>query len=618
MMIRSAPKILAGLFLWAISQSACPATEGASLTLAVRGGTLEISGRVPASLTEAELRIESDRNARMSKISDVSPLTPKQFPVPPAPAAVREIYYPVVDVALQPGMEGVLVFSATLRVAFINQHFYKSTPAPSLVMKVPGDHLSFWENAVCVEPADVALQGFHLRLTVPVIHGGVHRQIELLSAQWSGRVTLHGRNGEQLAEASIATAATPAPAPPGDPLSPARLRAAVAESAAYVLRSQERNPGSPVYGGLNLFYDVDAATYRSNYWIWGWGPAVSLLLDAGQVPEIAARFAPGQLGNAATQIGRASLRFMVEEPAHPSRGVTVSRWNRNLSFASGFEERISVADAQFLAGWAWLPLYRATGDKAFLAAATTLAEATDRLSREQEVIPQDYYEEQNKFSDHILDESGFGMLGLAELYMTTKGDRHREIGRKYFESVRTKLQRPDGLWHRGWNRLTGVMPAIYVTRGMGWAMEGLLAAHLAMPNDGYLKRATEMAEHLMRWQHPDGSWSFNADKPVAEVGVGEKATALWSLLFYKLHAQTGDPRHLAAARQALRWCVENQYFGPDPEARGAIICVSPASAVGYRAWFRVTCTYTSAFFGLAALEELKRARQIPAPEQRKN
>ena len=114
-----------------------------------------------------------------------------------------------------------------------------------------------------------------------------------------------------------------------------------------------------------------------------------------------------------------------------------------------------------------------------------------------------------------------------------------------------------------------------------------------------------MAEHLLKAQQPDGSWAFQFDQPVKKVGVSEKGTALWSLLLYRLHSGTKDPRHLAAARRALRWCIDQQYTGPDMEAHGSIVGVSPHSAVGYRPWFRVACVYTSGFFGLAVLEELK-------------
>jgi len=91
---------------------------------------------------------------------------------------------------------------------------------------------------------------------------------------------------------------------------------------------------------------------------------------------------------------------------------------------------------------------------------------------------------------------------------------------------------------------------------------------------------------------------------VEEVGISEKGTALWSLLLYRLHHVTGNPAHLQSARRALRWCLDNQYDGPDPEARGSIVARSQSSAVGYRWWFDVSCAYTSAFYGLAAIEEL--------------
>jgi rhamnogalacturonyl hydrolase YesR len=600
------PHVLALLFL---CQQPVAAATAARVTAVSDGKTLLIAGQISSAMDEVEVRIATSRNAPISRISDVSPRTPAASKNPSPFFGKREVFYPVVDVALQPGMEGVVNFRSAPELCYVNQNFHRAAVTPGKQIVVPGERLGFWENSVFVEPGTVVMEKFYLRFRVPVVHGSFHRQIALLSEQWSGQVSCHLSSGEEIASAAVTAPSSVAKAAPsGDGLAPARLRESVVESIRYVLRSQDLNPTSATFGGLHLFYDLDARTYRSNHWIWGWGPAVRLLLEGSRVPEIAARFAPGQLLRVADEIGKASLRFMVEDPSHPARGVPVSRWNRNLNFATGFEERISVADALFLAGWAWLPLHRETANAAYLNAAKTLTEATDRLAREFEVVPQDYYHDIKKWSDHILDESGFGMLGVAELYATTKDTRHRDIGLNYFESVRKKLERPDGVWERGWHKTEGIQPAIYVTRGMGWAMTGLLAAHQASPDAGYLERAKRLADQLMRWQHPDGSWSFNADKKVTEVGVAEKATALWSHLFIKLHAATGDARHLASARSALQWCVDNQYFGPDVEARGSLPGIGPASAVGYRQWYEVACTYTTGFFGVAALEELKRKR----------
>ena len=600
-------KRLAGILLLGFTCQLGAAEPSATVTTMRAGKMLEIKATMPAEITAVEIRIESDRNRQISKVSDVSKLNPA--PASPTPNAEREIYYPVVDLALPAGMEGVITFSSAPTTCYVNQNFHKAAVAPAGQIVIPGDQLCFWENAVFVAPGNIAVRAFQLRFRAPVIHGRLDRAVALLSEQWAGKISLHAADGRELGSTLVVQPALPSrPAPTGELLSAARLRESIVESIGYTLRSQERNPASPVIGGLNLFYDLDASTYRSNYWIWAWGPTVRMLLEAERMTEISGRFAPGLLPRTADEIGQASLRFIVVDPAHPARGVPVSRWNRNLGFATGYEERVSVADAQFLSGWAWLPLYRASGNQAYLDAAKTLADATERLTGEFGLIRQDYYEELKKWAEHILDESGFAMEGSAELYATTRDPRHREIGRKYFENVRVKLERPDGIWNRGWSSETGIMPAIFITKGMGWAMEGLLAAHRALPDAGYLERARTMADHLVRWQNPDGSWAFNADKPAAEVGVGEKGTALWSLLFYRLHQETHDPRYLHAAQQALKWCVAHQYFGPDPEARGSVPGSAVDAAVGYRQWFRVSCTYTSAFFALAAMEELRREK----------
>jgi hypothetical protein len=122
-----------------------------------------------------------------------------------------------------------------------------------------------------------------------------------------------------------------------------------------------------------------------------------------------------------------------------------------------------------------------------------------------------------------------------------------------------------------------------------------------------LSHAKRLADHLAKWQRADGSWVFIADQAVERHGISEKGTALWSLLFYRLYAATGDARHLALARKALFWCVANQYRGPELEARGGIVGMTEHSAVGagHRAWFKVSCAYTTGFAALAAIEELK-------------
>ena len=136
-------------------------------------------------------------------------------------------------------------------------------------------------------------------------------------------------------------------------------------------------------------------------------------------------------------------------------------------------------------------------------------------------------------------------------------------------------------------------------------MEGLLAMNRMYPDTIYLDYAEKMAKKLKDSQNDDGSWSFIFDGDPEEVGISEKGTALWSLLFYQLYEATGKSGYLQAARKALLWCLENQYTGPDVEAIGGLVGSTPASMVGVRQYFPASCAYTTGFFGLAILEELK-------------
>ena len=131
-----------------------------------------------------------------------------------------------------------------------------------------------------------------------------------------------------------------------------------------------------------------------------------------------------------------------------------------------------------------------------------------------------------------------------------------------------------------------------------------MAMNRMYPDTVYLAYARQIADHLIQHQLPDGSWSFYLNRDPADWGIGEKATALWSMHFYHLYRATGEKIYLETARKALLWCLENQYTGPDPEAIGGLPGRSPASMVGIRPFFHATCSYTTGFFGMAILQEL--------------
>lgn len=593
--------------------AACWAAEPARpivpTTPAGEDRAIAISLTLPLKVTEVELRFRSARNTVMSKITDISPQHPAPQTVLPTPKPDKEVWYPVVDLELNPGMSGVLRWKTPPRLVAVNHHFHGMTEPGRRETTVTADKLEHWENNAYCEPA-VALEDFYLTARVPVINGALKYAVRPLAKPWVGAITMvEASSGQEVEVARFApkpSMATPA-IKPADALTRENLEQSLLASVHYLLRSQNRNATSPTFGGLHLFYDLDAQTYRSSYWIWGAGPAVSALLEAEKAPGIAKNFPAHQLSSVADQVGRSGLALRIMDPTHPAYGIPISRWRRAIELPFGFEQCAAPSDALFLSGWAWIPLYRATGNADYLKAAELLAASTARLMHDYELVPQDYYVDRHEWSEHTIDESGFGVEGLNALYEATGDRRYQQQADDYMKQHLAKLARPDGVWERGWNRRTGVMPTIRMTRGLGWAMEGLLAANQAVPEGGYLAHAKRMADQMAKWQRPDGSWVFIADGTVERSGISEKGTALWSLLYYRLYQVTRDPNHLAVARRALTWCVANQYTGPDPLARGGIVGMTEHSAVGagHRAWFKVTCAYTTGFAALAAMEELK-------------
>ena len=195
--------------------------------------------------------------------------------------------------------------------------------------------------------------------------------------------------------------------------------------------------------------------------------------------------------------------------------------------------------------WALVPLYPETGDPAYLDASVEWCLEKGRMLESFNVPPHYHRYDEDRFNERILNETCWDPEGHAALFEVTGDDRFREIGKEF------------------------------------------------------------MDHHMRVFQREDGSRSFIFNRDPADVGISEKGTALWSLLFYQLHQATGNKAYLEAARSALRWCLENQYTGPDTEAIGGIVGSTPASIVGVRAYFPASCAYSTGFFGLAILEELK-------------
>lgn len=328
-----------------------------------------------------------------------------------------------------------------------------------------------------------------------------------------------------------------------------------------------------------------------------------MVLDAIKVPEIQQLYDPAELVEVADKIGRNVLKYQLKEEDHPSRGSFMVVWSRRFY---RYTKWIGTSDSGVMIRRALIPLFQATGDSTYLEAAKYWCLQKGSMLDTFDVLPHYYRYDEDRFNEEILDETGWDPEGHAALYEVTGDDRYRKIGRKFMDKHMKVFQREDGLWHRAYDWTTKKhVETLKMTRGLEWAMEGLLAMNRMYPDTIYLDYAERLAANLQKEQNVDGSWSYIFDGDVKEVGISEEGTALWSLLFYQLYEATGKSDYLQTARKALVWCLDHQYMGPDQAAIGGLVGSTPASMVGIREYFPASCAYTTGFFGMAVLEELK-------------
>ena len=606
--------LLAGLSGHAQEVQTPVEVSDARIKLAKDGKQIIVEAYLPRGITEFELRIESDRNHPVSSARDIATMDPdpgaRALGFQHSPLDVR---YPVVDIALEPGMDGVCIFEEKPVGEYIfgGPFFRESLPLEKEII-LPSHKLEYWENSLMLDHTTPKIEKVYLRKTFPVILRDFKHTINLLSEDWSGKISIaifKDKTPMEIAYARIEPSRTPylkgkqvEEMKRGEPTRK-RLIAALDLLIENGLRRQNNNPHSPTYGSLYTFYDLTAKLHRTNYWNWASTHYVKMVLDAIKLPEIQQMYNTSDLVEAVDRIGRNVLKYQLMEEGHPSQGSFMVIWSRRFN---RYTKWIGTSDSGVMIRWALIPLFQATGDSTYLEASKYWCLQKGNMLDTFAVLPHYYRYDEDRFNERILDETGWDPEGHAALYEVTGDNRFREIGKEFMDKHMKVFQREDGLWHRAYDWTTGKhVETIKMTRGLGWAMEGLLAMNRMYPDTIYLDYAEKMAKSFQKSQNLNGSWSFIFDGDAEEVGISEKGTALWSLLFYQLYHATGKSEYLRTARKALSWCLDNQYTGPDIEAMGGLVGSTPASMVGIRAYFPASCAYTTGFFGLAILEELK-------------
>ncbi|WP_437372239.1 hypothetical protein [Maribacter litoralis] len=587
------------------------------------GRIISLSMPIPQNISNVEIRLHSIANKSIFEYSDVSPYAPSAEDMQTGAVfdpewqkieeenikANKELYFPVVDLVLEHDMEAVVEMDIKEEGTFcFNGNFWPERKIIESKIRIPSNKVEQWDNAILLEPKSNSISKFYVTKKVNVSDSIVTFQFETLRDDWDGEIEIFDVSNDSIVENElIQSDAKELNFTTGEGVSRARMEKSLAWATKYIVNCKNTNSSSPTYGGHFILYDLDAKTRLRSDWPWSWGPSSRMLINNSYIKNVDFGESSNDLLNEAVQIGMASLRQQILDSSHPAYGLIQATIEPGTLRDCGFDNRATGADTLFLVGWGWMPLFKATKNAAFLDASIRVAEAVGRLmdDHDDKMIPQAYNLKKKKWDDNMFFETSMGMVGLAELYKETGLEKHKEIMARFINMLLSAFEREDGLWDAMLYKRTGkIQSSNYFTKSFGYCVDGLLAAHEADPNQNYLEKALKISEHVVKGQAEDGSWSVRLDRSSKDVGVSDKATALWAYLFIRLYKATNDKMYLKSGEKALEWCMNNQYFGEDTVAHGGIVGRSWPSGIIYRHWFDMITTYTVSFFGIALQEAL--------------
>lgn len=572
---------------------------------------LEIA--IPADATAAtELRIETPGLSDVETGEDVGEpgiiYLPPPAPNEPAPPPAENVFF-FNELSDAPGWELVIAFDAAARGTWkLNGRFSPLGGAQRAEVVIPVDELESGENLLHLTGESLRVPRMYFRRRFPA-GATADSVVRVVPIDWAARVQWWrvAAKDEPVLVEERAVAGAPAVRKKIDwPDQWWTERAKVVEAALAVgenlCRNQVRRRGSVFEGGFNLVYDVPRKAHRMDHWIWAWGPAIDLLLELSKFDEAHARGQAERFRDVALAAGERSLHFGVTEPGHQALGVSRVRWEPSRATPLGWAEYASPTDSLFMAGWGWMSMYAETKDARYLERMRQLTAAAGRLREEYGVIPQDWIFERNRWTPHTLDESLFGTIGFRRLYEATHEPAVVEAGRRFVDSYLKVMARSEGTLARGWMHEEKKDIWDADVKGHAWVMEGYLDAYQLTHDERYLGLAKQLAAKTIACQGNDGAWTYLFHRPGADDPIDDKGTAIWAYLLYDLHRRTQSPEHLAAARRALGWCLRHQWRGDDPNLDGGILHPNNMAYVRRRP---MTVLYTTTFFGLALLEELR-------------
>lgn len=611
--IKKSAVATAGLSLEVFGLGACASgsLEGNDRIKFTRNGrSISFTLDLPENRSKVEVRLFSHANTYIFEYDDVSPHAPeveneqtRDVWMPgydeladARKQSSREQRFPVVDLAIKQGMEAVIEMDLKEPGEY-NFNDYGAKPISNEI-RVPFEQLEHWGNSLVLHPKTNSIRHFYLSTSVEVVDSKISYEFDTLRDDWVGTISVHNIDTKEILASTVVPWEVKLPQiSTGSGVSRQRMIEALSWATKYILDCQNTNPDSETFEGEFLLYDLSAKTRLRSAWCWAWGPSAKMLLEASAIRGVDAGISSEQLLQRAVAIGQATLRRQITDPSHPAGGV--------VRTSAG---EASTVDTLFLVGWGWMPLYRATGDRRYIEAGEKVAKTINRLMDEHEDvwIPQAYEFERKAWKEIMSFESSMGLPGLAGLYLETGDKYYLDTTIRLADLLISAFEKENGLWGVFfYGKTKKSSPVNYWTKAFGYIVDGLIEAHRVAPDKGYLEKVKRITEQVLATQASDGSFAVRFDRSAEFVGVGDKATALWSGLLIRLYKLTGDKTYYAAGMKALEWCMDHQYFGNDSVARGGIVGRSWPSGITFRHWFDVVVTYTVSFFGNSLAEALR-------------
>ncbi len=397
----------------------------------------------------------------------------------------------------------------------------------------------------------------------------------------------------------IAGETFPSPAVPRRPPSEA-------SPLAFIMRSFNEASGSAFRNTFHACYDLTQRTYRLNSWVWCSAAAVRALLSEWS------RTGDRSVYQMAVIVGDALRERQLT--TGPNAGGVEVRWDLDASRGDsyGIVRWLAPNDTAFIASEAFLPLYDATGETAYLEAARRAATWISEKGMHRSgrlLVGCDAATE--RWDDSWLYVDSMFVAGLfAGLAVRDRDGPWQEVLRSTLDDAVRRFSLLNGLFAKTWCSSVE-LDTVKWARGQAWALLGLLCAYEAVPTERWQARAIECADVLLCLQNRNGSWYYIMD----DAGSGEcaKATSILAYNLTRLFKVTGSSAYRQAAERALDWCQLHIYDGDDSCARGAITShTTEGCIVGAR---NVNCgfLYSAAYYLMARYELADREPRPPGP-----